>query len=735
MSPVPSLHLPHSILLANSILLALASSVAISETAHGQLPLEQGESVKVMHLGDLRPGVVLARDKDRYGVEFEFGNTTLKEVFERKQIRKACEVDAIDFARVWTSSNGNSKIEAALRNFSGDKIVLMKIDETEIEVAIESLGEKDKAYLKKFRKQLEENIKKGKVPSPTPKLPELEDYGSVSNISISAFGNEGKLGPVGAMPSYFENFEQSGCGFYFTRENQELVAVIPVGGPEQLVLVTAREDNFANDATPFQSEAYWVSLKQRKVLGSVAITPDDMITDYDPRTKRLVSIHQEGFSRAKGEADRNWITLWSLKPGNAQAEPIARWGVEVSPFVSREPYVKLINQDIVLVKTDSRTYVAWNTNTKQIAYSFKPSSFFDAKIFLSPDRKSIVLSEDGKVSVLDAVSGELLYVLPVKARNVAGASINPAGTKLAALTEQNVFVWDLSSGSQEPQAYEAPLIGSPFSSRIEWVDDDLLLAEGSSERVLYRLSLQLPVWSYRIDGYDGFINSNPMVNQVLNGLLFYVARPDKFKGSVAIGAVKLPGPKVEEITKAIDKKSLMILKEGIRVGIKMESVNDPSTVQQWLIDKIKANGWVYDPNAAIQMIAKMGVGERQSETYQERGPGGQTFNVQFTPHFATLAIQKDQTVIWQSGTSTGLPMTVNSLTLQTHIAMSERPQTSFFQYVEIPKEIIDPKYSRGFGVSKLGLRGIEVESTSPPGREDDPSKQPKESPSGQQRPK
>jgi len=735
MSPVSSRHLLRSILLVHCVLLALASSVAVSRVAHGQLPLEQGESVKVMHLGDLRPGVVLARDKDRYGVEFEFGNTTLKEVFERKQIRKACEVDAIDFARVWTSSNGNSKIEAALRNFSGDKIVLMKIDETEIEVAVESLGEKDKAYLKKFRKQLEENIKKGKVPSPTPNLPELEDYGSVSNISISAFGNEGKLGPVGAMPSYFENFEQSGCGFYFTRENQELVAVIPVGGPEQLVLVTARENNFANGATPFQSEAYWVSLKQRKVLGSVAITPDDMITDYDPRTKRLVSIHQEGFARASGQPDRNWITLWSLKPGNAEAEPIARWGVEVSPFVSREPYVKLINQDIVLAKTGSATYVAWNTNTKQIAYSFKPSSFFDAKIFLSPDRKTIVLSEDGKVSLLDAVSGELLYVLPVKARNVAGASINPAGTKLAALTEQNVFVWDLGSGSQEPQAYEAPLIGSPFSSRIEWVDDDLLLAEGSSERVLYRLSLQLPVWSYRIDGYDGFINRNPMVNQVLNGLLFYVARPDSARGSIAIGAVKLPGPKVDEITKAIDKKSLMILKEGVRVGIKMESVNDPSTVQQWLIDKIKANGWVYDPNASIQMIATMGVGERRSETYQERGPGGQTFNVQFTPHFSTLVIQKDKTVIWQTGTSTGLPMTLNSLTLQAHIAMSERPQTSFFQSVEIPKEIIDPKYSRGFGVAKLGLRGIEVESTSPPGREDDPSKQPNEPPPGQQKPK
>ncbi len=38
----------------------------------------------------------------------------------------------------------------------------------------------------------------------------------------------------------------------------------------------------------------------------------------------------------------------------------------------------------------------------------------------------------------------------------------------------------------------------------------------------------------------------------------------------------------------------------------------------------------------------------------------------------------------------------------------------------MPAEMIDPKYSRGFGVSHLGLRGIEVTSTKPPGREDDP---------------
>ncbi len=52
-----------------------------------------------------------------------------------------------------------------------------------------------------------------------------------------------------------------------SRKSQEVVAVIPVGGPEQLVLLTAREDNCFNGNLKFQSQLYWVSLKSQKVLG------------------------------------------------------------------------------------------------------------------------------------------------------------------------------------------------------------------------------------------------------------------------------------------------------------------------------------------------------------------------------------------------------------------------------------------------------------------------------------
>jgi hypothetical protein len=694
-------------------LLALTPMVA-----HSQTPLEDGESVRVMYLGNWTDGVVVAREKNKYAVEFQFANGVSRNVFDRKEVRKLCEIDTIDFARIWVSSNGKFKVEAALKSISGDKVVLVKPDLTEIEVSVESLGEKEQSQLKKFKKQFEESTKRGQTPRQIPSLPPIEDFGFLSRSSVATTVGEGTTSALGSLPSYYSNFTQSGCGFYFTRARQQLVAVIPVGGPEQLVLVTATEDNFLNSGVEFQSEAYWVSLKQKKVLGSVALTPEDMVTDYDPRSKRLVSIHRNMGSRNRG-AER-WITLWSLNPGDERAEALARWRVDIGDFLGT-PYVKLINEHLVLAKTDKQTYVVWNTGSKQIAYSFRSASFFDAPIMLTPDRKAIVLPEDGKVSVLDAVSGDMLFSLPVSARHVSGASVDPTGSKLAALTEQNVYVWDLRSGSREPSVYPAPLIGSPFSSRLEWVDSDLLLAESHMERVLYRLSLQLPVWSYRMEVADKIMNSNILVNHVLNGLLFYVAEPDRLNGSVAVGAVKLPGPKVDELTKKIDRQSLMIMKEGTRIGIKTESLNDPTVIERWLMDKIEQNGWIYDSEAPIKMIAKMGIGESRTESYKEHGLGGKTTTVQYTPHYATLIIQQGKTIIWQTGTSTSPPMFVHAENLQSEVSKTERPQSEFFQYVLIPKQIIDPQYSRGFGVSSLGLRGIEVVSTTPPGREDDPS--------------
>ena len=100
--------------------------------------------------------------------------------------------------------------------------------------------------------------------------------------------------------------------------------------------------------------------------------------------------------------------------------------------------------------------------------------------------------------------------------------------------------------------------------------------------------------------------------------------------------------------------------------------------------------------------------------------GSRTQSVTFQPHYANLRIVEGNVVIWQTGTSTGPPPVIFGDDAQEQIQKFQHPQLEFFKGVVIPDRVMNPKYAHGFGVSKLGLRGIEVVSTSPPGREDNP---------------
>ena len=326
------------------------------------------------------------------------------------------------------------------------------------------------------------------------------------------------------------------------------------------------------------------------------------------------------------------------------------------------------------------------------------------------------------MTVVEAATGKFVMVNHVDDRHVSGASTNPAGTKLAAITERSIYVWDLASENSQPAVYPAHLMGSPFKSNLEWIDDDHLLGSSHSRRVLYRLSLKLPIWSYEMDVRQYFLNRDPLVSRVVNGLCFYAAEPQlhRLNGSIAVGAVELPGPGVDQVVQSIDRDSLMILKPGSRIGFGTVNVTEPEKVKSWLKQKIEQNGWIYDENAEIKLDARMGRGGAQKVSYREFGIQGKTTVAQLRPHNASLKILKGGLIIWQSGTKTGAPMVVWGEDVQGEVDKYQTPQLGFFKTVDIDKEIIDPKYSRGFGVSRLGLRGIEVVSTSPPGREDDP---------------
>lgn len=682
---------------------------------HAQIKIDEGEPVKVYFLNEFRDGTVLGRQGDQYGVEFHFGSGTQQKLFPRQAIRLMCEVDALDFARTWASSSGQFKIDAALKAIEGDQVVLIKPDLDEITVPLSSLSNKDNSYVKKLLKTREAAVQRGEIPAATPSLPEVERFsGGFGEFTTVSFGDN-DVAPLGALPKYLTNFSQAGTGFRFLRPRQELIAMLPVGGPDQLVLMAAREDNFFNKGIKFPSQLYWVSLQQQKVVGTVYITTEHYALDYDPRLQRLIS-YQAG-DRFGNDSTGN-MTLWELAPGGSDAKPLVRWEVKMDLW--RDNFAKLINDRIVLTKTERQRYVAWDIVDKKQIYSLQIRNFFDAPIVMTRDRKHLLLPEEGFVTVLDAETGERVFQLSTQTERVSGVCINEEGTRLAGLTSSRLYVWDLTQSNPEPKVYQAPLIGNPFEARMAWLDDDHVLVEGFQGQILFRLSLELPIWSYKMDVWQDRLNKDPLRSTVLAGHYFYVAQPDRFDGGIAVGAVRLPGPQVDEVTRQIDKESLYILKPGVAVSFGQMNVSDPAAVQQWLSKKIEENGWVLSPNADIVLDCEMGRGETRSETYTPIGGRGADTTVTFTPYYANLKIRRDKAILWQGGASTGAPGIVRGDNIQGQIDSQQVPQLEFFRNVTIPQKILDPKYGSGFGVSQFGLRGIEVISTSPPGRAANP---------------
>ena len=692
-----------------------------ASAAQAQSRVEIDEEVYVFFLGEWRRGVVIDRKSKKLLVEYTFVNSK-QDVFQRRNVRKLNEIDAMDYSRKWTSTSGKFTINGALTSLGDDgKITVMKEDETELEIELSKLCDKDNKYVAKLVAKIDKAALRGEIPARTPRLPEIgrfdrNGFGSQSTFASSA-GSD--IAPLGKLPKYMRDFKQAGVGFGFVRKRQDLVAMIPVGGPDQLVLMTARERNPFSSGANFQSQVYWVSLKSKKALSAVAIPHEHYPLDYHPRHNLLAT-----FRKADGDDDASFFTIWKMKPKGKEVKPVVCWEHDIpwSDWFMGAEFTRIVNDRILVAKGGRQEYIAWDFVEKKELYRFKVGSFFDAPLVISPDRKHLIIPEDGNVRIVDAATGETTNVLTVPDRHVSGANVNPDGTKLAALTERNIYVWDLASAESEPNVYPAPLMGSPFSSRIDWVDHDHVVGQNSRNRTLYRLSLRLPVWSYEMDVSQYFLNKDPYKSRMVDGKVFYVAQPDPFGGSIAVGCVNLPGPGVAETTQDIDRQSLMIVKDGTPVAIDAKDTTDPEQVEDWLMDRIKSNGWKYSDDAEIVLVASMGQGKSQTVEYRPFHAGldsTKTEKATFRPHYSNLKIYQDDTILWQTGTSTGAPAFIQG-DVQTELNKYQKPQLNFFKNVEPDVEIIDPKYSRGFGVSKLGLRGIEVISTSPPGREADP---------------
>jgi hypothetical protein len=198
----------------------------------------------------------------------------------------------------------------------------------------------------------------------------------------------------------------------------------------------------------------------------------------------------------------------------------------------------------------------------------------------------------------------------------------------------------------------------------------------------------------------------------MGGHLVYAASVGSGRDQgLAVGAVQLPGPKVDETVAALDREALMIIKPGTAVRLSVNAGTHQRQVEAALQRKIEANGWKLSPQAATVVIAEMKRGETHQTSYRFFG-GGATQTVSVTPFLSLLRIEVGPKVAWESGTSTGAPpvMTLREgESMQNVINSYQRPNPEFYELVEIPASILDPDKRNGLGTTEVTNRGLVVQ--------------------------
>ena len=682
---------------------AIAATVILTAHPCFAQSYKVNDRIEVFHLNSWKPAVVVnTNQRGEVLAEYEFGGGPRREAFKPEAVRAEYESGAIARGRVWTAAAGSFSVKAALLAANDKEVKLRKTDMTELTVALDKLSEADRIYLRKLQKAMGEG-------GPTP--PPAESFAGGGFGLITSFSWETNSGRPAIspdpVPTYMQ-LKQGGCGFPTDDFFDRLGAVLPVGASDQWLLAAVESDS---PSKPLPSRLLWVSLVRQKVERRQLLPPREKLVDYHADSHRVLTfneIEKDSFGRG-----RPVLTIWETTPTAKDVKPVVRWYADGDYHRWGSPWARLIDGNLVVERADKQRYVVWDTASKQAKYSITQESFFAPVAVLSGGRKQLFLPEDKGVRVLDSATGKWLTTLPAK-NGSSGVAVSEDGKQAAVLDWTTLKVWDLTTPDSPPKVYQAEAIGTPFTADIYWVGNERVMADSLNGQRLFSLRNNLTLWRYDFDHNAVSEHWSNRVREIIDGHLVYAATFHiGGQHGLAVGAVALPGPRVDETEARLEKESLYIVKPGtpVRVEVNAGDGEFSSRVQKALEDKVQANGWTLSPTATAVLSAEMKLGEQQTVNYRMFGIGatGTTQSATFTPHISTLTLKVGDKTAWQSGTRTGAPPIVHlqrGEEVQSEVDKWQKPQPEFFDSVVIPPKILDPKYKDGLGGTLVTNRGL-----------------------------
>lgn len=686
-----------SALIAVLMFVLLNSAAALSAEKY-----QIGDEIEIFFLNKWMPALVVeVGRKGEVMAEFEFAATKKRQVFPPTQVRPAFESGALLPARTWSDASGQFKIRAALIAVEDDSVKLRKPDKTEVSVPLAKLSPADQDLLKKF--------KKATAATQGPPPPKLEEFDGDTAIDAEITWNQNSSSAIDPdpLPAGLK-MQQGGVAFATKDIFEQLGAVLPLGGPDSWILA-ATENGRGKEGNP--GRLLWVSLAKQKIVSQQLLPAGEIVMDYHPATRRLLTLAYikddepgQGFPA---------LTLWKTLPTDEQPTPIVRWraGGKKSGGL-REAWARIIDADTVLHRTNRQEFTAWDTTAKRKKYYFSQEAFFAPNPTLSGGRRYLALPEDKGLRILEAASGRLLASFDAP-NGVAGAAFTEEGKRVAFVGRSALQVVDLTAPSAAAEEYQAEAIGTPFQTTLEWIGADRVMANSLHGRtkVLFSLKHKLPLWNYEFDWNAMREEPGRRIQHIVDGHLVYAASVREGATSgLAVGAVKLPGPKVDDAETSLDPESLYIIRRGTAMKANIQCGGNNERVWAAVQKIMTTNGWTYDQNSPITLVAEMKQGESSQVTYRSiGGGGGGTQSATVTPFISSLKLDVGGQAAWTGATSTGAPPVMRlsqGQTVQDEINKWQNPDPGFFERVVVPEKILDPSKRNGLGTTQVTNRGL-----------------------------
>ncbi|WP_425619263.1 PQQ-binding-like beta-propeller repeat protein [Anatilimnocola sp. NA78] len=681
----------------------LSAWAVVVNSAWAAPPYKVDELVEIKEFdGKWYPATVIATNA-RGEVMAEYiwiGTRSTRKIFAPINVRYPYEANAMAPARLWSDATGTFKTKAALLKVNGEEIVIRKPDMKELTIKVATLSTGDQAFVRSLQKKISDAVASGKG---WLEPPPAESFSTVGAVNPSLGSGQAVAVTPDPLPGYLK-IKQGGVGFAKEHSFDRINAVIALGGADNWILGVVAPWSHRDEAG---TGLLWVSLAKQKVEQRHMIPPGEVVVDYHPSSKRLLTRNSDKDTREE------FFTLWHASPVEKEMKPLVKWAAEES-IGSRNGWARIIDGKIVLQRSGKQAYAAWDTENKRLAYRVNQESFFGADCIISGGRKYLILPEDERVRILDAVSGNTISTLPAAA-SVASVALSDDGAKLAVLERYSLRVWELTDPEAPERRFAAEAIGTPFSTTMSWVGNDRLLAQSrqGGDLVLYSLTRGLALWTYELDRQAQPEHGATRTHEIIDQHLIYAASFEQGRSSgLAVGAVKLPGPKVDEVDAATDPESLLLIKPGAQIKLVVQCGEYDSQVRTAVETEIQRNGWTISESATTVMTASMKQGESQQVRYRMGGFGGQPVSEQsatLRPFISDLRLTVGDTEAWSSGTRTGAPGMVNlreGQTLQGEVDRWQKPNPGFFTTVDVPDKIMDPAKRNGLGKTLVTNRGL-----------------------------